>query len=125
MDRQGGGGLRLRVCGMECTEYFAQICFHFQQAAEKYLKAFIIARELNFRPVHNLLELLRICRQAAPEAQTLEPACRFLNPFYVDTRYPIHWPAAYDKNTAIQAKEMAGAVRDWVARALGDSGVGV
>jgi hypothetical protein len=43
----------------------------------------------------------------------------------IDTRYPIHWPAAYDKNTAIQAKEMAGVIRDWVARALGDSGVGV
>lgn len=31
------------------TDYFAQICFHFQQAAEKYLKAFIIANELEFR----------------------------------------------------------------------------
>jgi HEPN domain-containing protein len=41
--------------GIECTEYFAQICFHFQQAAEKYLKAFIIAKKLDFRPVHNLM----------------------------------------------------------------------
>ncbi len=38
--------------GMECTTYFAQICFHFQQAAEKYLKAFIVAKKLEFRPVH-------------------------------------------------------------------------
>ncbi len=106
--------------GMEYSEYFAQICFHFQQAAEKYLKAFIIAKKLEFRPVHNLMELLRTCSQAAPDAKQLEEACRFLNPFYIDTRYPVHWPGAYDKSTANQAKEMAGLIRDWVARAMSD-----
>lgn len=45
---------------IEHTDYFAQICFHFQQAAEKYLKAFIIANKLEFRPIHNLIELLEI-----------------------------------------------------------------
>ncbi len=48
----------------------------------------------------------------------LEQACRFLNPFYIDTRYPVHWPGAYDKNTALRAKEMVEITRDWVARAL-------
>jgi HEPN domain-containing protein len=104
--------------GMECTEYFAQICFHFQQAVEKYLKAFI-AKKLDFRPVHNLLELLRICEQAAPAPSELEEACHFLNPFYIDTRYPVRWPGAYDKGTATQAREMAVVVRDWVTRVLG------
>ncbi|KAA3608875.1 MAG: HEPN domain-containing protein [Candidatus Scalindua sp. AMX11] len=28
---------------VEESTYYAQICFHYQQAAEKYLKAFIIA----------------------------------------------------------------------------------
>ena len=36
---------------LEQTDYFAQVCFHFQQAVEKYLKAFIIAKNLKFRPV--------------------------------------------------------------------------
>ena len=104
--------------GIEHTDYFAQICFHFQQAAEKYLKAFIMARKLDFRPVHNLLELLRTCGQAAPDAQRLEQACRFLNPFYIDTRYPVHWPGSYDKGTATQARGMTEVIRDWVARSL-------
>ena len=52
--------------GIERTDYFAQVCFHFQQAAEKYLKAFIVANKLEFRAVHNLLELLEICRQNEP-----------------------------------------------------------
>lgn len=103
---------------IEYTDYLAQVCFHFQQSAEKYLKAFIVARKLDFRPVHNLLELLAICRHADPDIKELDEACRFLNPFYIDTRYPVHWPAAYDKNTALKAKKMVEEVRDWVIRSL-------
>jgi len=103
---------------MEFTEYYAQICFHFQQAAEKYLKAFIVSYKLNFRPVHNLLELLRICSQAYPDMKQLEKACQFLNPFYIDSRYPVHWPVAYDKNTAINAKKMTEEIRNQVIKLL-------
>ena len=45
---------------IEDTDYFAQICFHFQQAAEKYLKAFIIANKLQFRPVASLIRFISI-----------------------------------------------------------------
>jgi HEPN domain-containing protein len=76
---------------IEQTDYFAQVCFHFQQAAEKYLKAFIIANELEFRPIHNPLELLEICREKEPRIEEIEEDCRYLNPFYIDTRYPVHW----------------------------------
>lgn len=43
--------------------FYAQICFHFQQAAEKYLKAYIIAHELEFRKIHDLPLLLKICQE--------------------------------------------------------------
>jgi len=103
---------------IECTDYFPQICFHFQQAAEKYLKAFIVANKLEFRPVHNLLELLEICRQNNPGVEELGQACRFLNPFYIDTRYPVHWPAHYDKDTAVEAREMTTNIRHWIKKTL-------
>jgi HEPN domain-containing protein len=45
----------------EGKNFFAQICFHFQQAAEKYLKAFIIASDLEFRRIHDLGLLLKVC----------------------------------------------------------------
>jgi HEPN domain-containing protein len=93
---------------IEDTNYFAQICFHFQQAAEKYLNAFIVAKQLEFRAVHNLLELLKICRQKEPGIEELQEPCLFLNPFYIDTRYPVHWPTNYDKDIAIKAKKMTG-----------------
>ncbi len=65
---------------LELENYFAQICFHFQQAAEKYLETFIIANELEFRPVHNLLELLEICKQKGTRIEEIEESCRYLNP---------------------------------------------
>lgn len=103
---------------IEDTHYFAQICFHFQQAAEKYLKAFIAANQLEFRAVHNLLELLEICRQKEPGIGELQEPCRFLNPFYIDTRYPVHWPAHYDKDTAVKAKKATDKIRDWIKKSL-------
>jgi len=104
--------------GLEFTDFFAQICFHFQQAAEKYLKALIIARQLEFRPVHNLLELVNSCRDVEPSMAQIEAACRFLNPFYIDTRYPVHWPAHYDRETAWEAKEAAESIRALVRSPL-------
>lgn len=96
--------------GLEHTDFFAQICFHFQQAAEKYLKAFIIARHLPFRSVHSLMELLELCKEQAVEFAQLTEACRFLNPFYIDARYPVHWPTQYDRETALAAKGAAAEV---------------
>ena len=99
---------------IEHTNYFAQICFHFQQAAEKYLKAFIIANKLEFRPIHNLIELLEACREKEPRIEEIEEDCRYLNPFYIDTRYPVHWPTHYDKETAIKARDSAEEIRKWI-----------
>lgn len=104
---------------LELGNYFGQICFHFQQAAEKYLKIFIISNGLEFRPVHNLLELLEICKLKEPGIGEVEGACRYLNPFYIDTRYPVHWPTHYDKETAVNAKNSAEEIRQWVKKFLG------
>ncbi|MFH1258960.1 MAG: HEPN domain-containing protein [Elusimicrobiota bacterium] len=102
------------VASLECGAYYAQICFHFQQAAEKYLKAFIIANQLNFRPVHNLLELLLICGKKEPKIKEIEENCQYLNAFYIDTRYPVHWPTDYDQKTALQAKDAAERIKKWI-----------
>lgn len=42
----------------EQNPFYAQICFHFHQAAEKYLKAYVVANELEFRKIHDLPLLL-------------------------------------------------------------------
>ena len=103
---------------LENGKYYAQICFHFQQAVEKYLKAFIIASELEFRAVHNILELLAVCKTKEAKFESIEEACRYLNPFYINTRYPVHWPSHYDKETALKAKKSAEEVKECVQAAL-------
>lgn len=104
---------------IEHNEYYAQICFHFQQAAEKYLKAFIVANKLEFRPIHNLLELFELCKESEIEVEKIEQDCRYLNPFYIDTRYPVHWPTHYDKDVASKAMESTSRIRDCVKTLLG------
>ena len=50
-----------RINFEEEKPFFSQICFHFNQSAEKYLKAYIIANKLGFRKIHNLPLLLKQC----------------------------------------------------------------
>jgi HEPN domain-containing protein len=37
------------------------VCFHCQQCAEKYLKAYLQEQGQRFPPVHDLIELLELC----------------------------------------------------------------
>ena len=100
--------------GLQHSNYFAQVCFHLQQAAEKYLKAAIIANDLNFRPVHDLRELVSTLKNKVPEVNRITEDCDYLNPFYIDTRYPVHWPLDYDRSTAENAIDALKNIKDWV-----------
>lgn len=98
----------------EGNEFYAQICFHFQQAAEKYLKAFIVAHDLKFEKQHNLVVLLETCAEKSASLLSLKPLCEFLNTSYIDTRYPVHWPVDYTRGKTLQAKDAANDVADAV-----------
>jgi HEPN domain-containing protein len=99
--------------------YYAPICFHFHQAAEKCLKAYIVRYDLSFERVHDLVALLRICRGTDPSMSDLGNPCELLNPYYIETRYPVHWPANFDKAKAQEAKGAAETIRQYIRRALG------
>jgi len=103
----------------EGNAFFAQICFHFQQAAEKYLKAFVVSRELEFRKVHDLDLLRRICQKADPSFDQLQDACLFLAAYYVETRYPVHWPTRFSREEARKASEATETIRSLVREKLG------
>lgn len=72
----------------EELEFYALICFHFHQAVEKYLKAYIVANELTFQKTHDLSKLLKICAEEDREFDILNKDVSELNPLYVETRYP-------------------------------------
>ena len=99
--------------------FYAQLCFHFQQAAEKYLKAFIIAKGLNFDRVHDLVHLLKTCSAHTHEFGELKEECILLNSAYIETRYPVHWPTEYSRETAEEASRAAGKIARRVKEGLG------
>jgi HEPN domain-containing protein len=107
---------------IEESQYFAPICFHYQQSAEKYLKAFIVAYDLEFRKIHDLLDLLKLCVAVEPSLGSIENYCAYLSRFYLDTRYPVHWPSSYSLKEAQQAREAANAIANAVTTSLKASG---
>jgi HEPN domain-containing protein len=102
----------------EGKNFHAQICFHFQQAAEKYLKAFIIAHDLEFRRIHDLGLLLKICSAKDPSFEGLKEDSEFLAAFYVDTRYPVQWPTKFSKEEALKALQASDRIRILVRKKL-------
>lgn len=106
-------------CLEDELEYFGHICFHFQQAAEKYLKAFVVAHDLPFRKIHNLLVLLDTCVPAEPALEALRESCQLLNRYYVDTRYPVHWPTNFTKGDAEQGRQAVADIATKIKQVLG------
>jgi len=87
-------------------------CFHAQQAAEKYLKAFLTERGLAFPYTHNLAKLINICVEQDASFAELLPDADLLTPYAVEVRYDFEfWPASEDAERATQA---AVRVRDFV-----------
>lgn len=105
------------------NDYFDQICFHFQQASEKYLKTYIVAKELGLQKIHNLEILRKTCLKAGLEFEDIHDECISLNAYYVDTRYPTLWPSKSTRNGAEEAKAMAKKIGDLVKKLLQDEGL--
>ena len=63
-------------------------CFHCQQCAEKYLKAYLQEHGLQFLPRHNLMPLLGLCISLDKEFENLRGSLRQLESFSVAVRYP-------------------------------------
>ncbi len=100
------------------TTFYAQVCFHFQQAAEKYLKAYIVGKGLEFRKIHELRKLLKICEKDNMSFSALRDECDFLSPFYIDTRYPVHWPSQVSREEALNAQEATRKIKEFVKKLL-------
>jgi HEPN domain-containing protein len=96
-------------------------CFHSQQAAEKYLKAFLVERRVVFPRTHDLILLLKLCEQYDSTLASLHDACDALNEFGSPVRYPpagIEFPSEHQ---ARQSVELAAAVSAFIRERLKDS----
>jgi len=62
------------------------VCFHSQQAVEKYLKAFLILHEIDFGKTHNIEYLIKICTSIDSDFETINTGN--LSFYAVEIRYP-------------------------------------
>jgi len=89
------------------------VCFHCQQAAEKLLKGFLVARGCEYPITHNLFVILEKILEFEPTADSLRETLALLNPYSVEVRYPgdAWMPTTED---AREARQAAQEVLDWV-----------
>lgn len=67
---------------------WSTVCFHAQQAAEKYLKAMLITRGIPPPRIHDLPPLLQLCVEAGANLALLEDDCFELTRYAIAPRYP-------------------------------------
>ena len=97
--------------------YLDAVGFHTQQAAEKFLKAFLVHHQIEFPKTHNLGELLDLVARADRAlADSLRSATE-LNPYGADIRYPGDLPEM-TADRASSALALAAQVREGIYTAL-------
>lgn len=91
------------------------VCFHCQQAVEKFLKAFLIANGFDIKKTHNIEYLLSECSDIDEEFNDIDP--KELSDFSVDARYPgdMYTPNEYE---ILDYKKIAIEVRFLVERKI-------
>ncbi len=95
---------------------FDAACFHAQQAAEKYLKAFLIHGDVTFPFTHNLARLVEFCAGSDESFRSLTAVVAPLTPYAVELRYDADfWPS---EEVAQEAISLARTVRDFVVDKL-------
>jgi len=88
--------------------YSSTICFHAQQAVEKFLKAFLIFHDIDFPKTHDLDYLLLECKKI--NKKNFEIDFGSLSDFAVSLRYPDDFYIP-DKNETIKYRNVALEVR--------------
>jgi HEPN domain-containing protein len=62
--------------------------FFFQQALEKFLKAFLLERKWELRKIHTLATLLDYAVEYAPHLEEFRTLCERVTDYYFTERYP-------------------------------------
>ena len=74
-------------CGENDIPYDT-LCFHCQQASEKYIKGYLSSTGTDFPKTHNLADLIGICSQIDLSFSNYITETEKLTPYAVEMRYP-------------------------------------
>ena len=84
------------------------VCFHYQQCAEKYLKACLCEANISFSKIHDLVVLLEQALTVEPDWEIFRQDLAYLSDFAVTFRYP---GESADKKSAVEAKRLCSFFR--------------
>jgi HEPN domain-containing protein len=83
------------------------LCFHCQQAVEKYLKGLLTFSKIDFIKTHDLEYLYKLSVKALKKLETYEEEILSLNKYSIEPRYPADMPINYSLDEAKSAFENA------------------
>jgi HEPN domain-containing protein len=94
-----------------CEDYAYGVTFHAQQTAEKYLKAFLVWHQIEFKKTHDIAILLESAAKAAPGISKTLAEVTELTPYGVEYRYPGDYPdvSVADAERSVQMAELVRA----------------
>lgn len=105
-----------RELGVTDRPNYDGVCFHAQQCAEKYLKAFLQESNIVFPRTHDLADLLSLTLSIEPGWISMQPDLNTLSAFAVEYRYPGESSGLDEAKEAVQKCDN---VRGVLRRALG------
>lgn len=92
------------------------VCFHCEQAVEKYMKAYLLKKGVDFPKTHNLIELHELCLALDGSFEIQRDLLLELNQYGVRYRYP---GVTAEKEDAKLAMAHAETVRAFLRAKLG------
>ena len=115
--RKAAGDLQAaeRLLGLQQDDHFTS-AFHAQQAAEKFLKAFLVRHQIPFPKTHDIQDLLKLAARVDATLERELSSAAMVTPFGVEFRYPGDETA--DRDTAQQALDEANRVQAGVLSRL-------
>jgi len=88
------------------------ICYHCQQSAEKYLKAYLAYNESEILKTHDLLVLNNLCKKYDEQFLFINEECLRLTDYGVNIRYP--YPMDLNKSDMEIALKDSQKIKDFV-----------
>lgn len=95
------------------------LCFHCQQASEKYIKGYLICKGMDFPKTHNLADLIGICNQTDISFSKYITEMEKLTPYAVEIRYldDFYMPS---EEEAREAYKIASAIKIFIKQKIAD-----
>ena len=105
-----------RECRARKNPNYDGVCFHAQQCAEKYLKAWLCEAGISYRKTHDLVALLEQVLAEEPQWDAFREDLGFLSDFAVSYRYP---GESAERESALDARRRCRRFRRAMRHALG------